>query len=153
MGLAVRQIGPTQRVICTVFHLRPDLGRTPRTNLRQLRLGSVTTLAVALTSIAAGNIAIGICGSNHTAGPAPGADATETELAEVSSGGTAQVWTQLEYGTDNSLSWSNLADGKAHIAVAVEYAQAAGGDPEGSLLGGKLLRGGLLRHGVLVRSD
>lgn len=29
---------------------------------------------------------------------------------------------------------------------------AAGGDPEGSLLGGKLLRGGLLRHGVLVGS-
>lgn len=28
---------------------------------------------------------------------------------------------------------------------------AAGGDPEGSLIGGKLIRGGLLMHGVLVR--
>jgi len=27
---------------------------------------------------------------------------------------------------------------------------AAGGDPEGSLIGGKLIRGGLLRHGVLI---
>jgi len=27
---------------------------------------------------------------------------------------------------------------------------APGGDPEGSLTGGKLIRGGLLRHGVLI---
>ena len=27
---------------------------------------------------------------------------------------------------------------------------AVGGDPEGSLIGGKLIRGGLLRHGVLI---
>jgi hypothetical protein len=27
----------------------------------------------------------------------------------------------------------------------------AGGDPEGSLLGGKIIRGGLLLHGVLGR--
>lgn len=33
---------------------------------------------------------------------------------------------------------------------AFEYV-AAGGDPEGSLIGGKLIRGGLLMHGVLVR--
>ena len=32
-----------------------------------------------------------------------------------------------------------------------KVAAAPGGDPEGSLLGGKLLRGGLLTHGVLVR--
>lgn len=35
--------------------------------------------------------------------------------------------------------------------VANDYTPAAGGDPEGSLIGGKLLRGGLLTHGVLVR--
>jgi hypothetical protein len=28
---------------------------------------------------------------------------------------------------------------------------AVGGDPEGSLIGGKLIRGGLLLHGVLGR--
>lgn len=32
------------------------------------------------------------------------------------------------------------------------FTASAGGDPEGSLVGGKLLRGGLLRHGVLVRA-
>ena len=36
------------------------------------------------------------------------------------------------------------------FAVYALYS-AAGGDPEGSLIGGKLLRGGLLTHGVLVR--
>jgi hypothetical protein len=30
--------------------------------------------------------------------------------------------------------------------------EAAGGDPEGSLISGKLIRGGLLMHGVLNRS-
>lgn len=30
------------------------------------------------------------------------------------------------------------------------FAAAGGGDPEGSLIGGKLIRGGLLKHGVLV---
>ena len=29
-------------------------------------------------------------------------------------------------------------------------ARVGGGDPEGSLTGGKLIRGGLLRHGVLI---
>jgi len=43
---------------------------------------------------------------------------------------------------------------RQHIALSYSgiAAAAAGGDPEGSLVGGKLLRGGLLRHGVLVRS-
>lgn len=36
--------------------------------------------------------------------------------------------------------------------LVVEYTEAGGGgDPEGSLIGGKLIRGGLLTHGVLVR--
>ena len=34
--------------------------------------------------------------------------------------------------------------------LVVAYTEAAGGDPEGSLIGGKLIRGGLLTHGVLV---
>lgn len=33
----------------------------------------------------------------------------------------------------------------------IEYTSGGGGDPEGSLIGGKLLRGGLLTHGVLIR--
>ena len=39
-----------------------------------------------------------------------------------------------------------------NIGTFKEAAGGGGGDPEGSLLGGKLLRGGLLRHGVLGRS-
>jgi len=34
-------------------------------------------------------------------------------------------------------------------SMYIDYT-AAGGDPEGSLTGGKLIRGGLLRHGVLI---
>jgi hypothetical protein len=37
------------------------------------------------------------------------------------------------------------------IVGAIFNVAVAGGDPEGSLLGGKLLRGGLLLHGVLGR--
>lgn len=39
----------------------------------------------------------------------------------------------------------------APLGFPWKVAAAPGGDPEGSLLGGKLLRGGLLTHGVLVR--
>lgn len=38
----------------------------------------------------------------------------------------------------------------AVVTVAIKPV-VAGGDPEGSLIGGKLIRGGLLKHGVLVR--
>ena len=80
----------------------------------------------------------------------PGTD--ETELADVTSGGASPHVIQLEYGTTTTINWS-WSGNAANAGVAVEYAQAAaGGDPEGSLLGGKLLRGGLLRHGVLTRS-
>lgn len=35
--------------------------------------------------------------------------------------------------------------------MEAEFPDVSGGDPEGSLIGGKLIRGGLLTHGVLVR--
>lgn len=43
------------------------------------------------------------------------------------------------------------ANGAADMLYAAFAGTADGGDPEGSLIGGKLLRGGLLMHGVLGR--
>lgn len=88
-------------------------------------IGNATTLAVTLTSIAAGNLAIGTIASLAAASITPGTN--ETEVAEVSSGGTGPIITQMEYGTDTNVDWSGLAT-TANLGVAIEYAQAATGD-------------------------
>lgn len=41
--------------------------------------------------------------------------------------------------------------GSDPATLTVDWTAGAGGDPEGSLIGGKLIRGGLLLHGVLGR--
>jgi len=54
--------------------------------------------------------------------------------------------------TGVTLNWSDVeTTARLYPALAIETFVEAGGDPEGSLLGGKLLRGGLLGHGVLTR--
>lgn len=53
--------------------------------------------------------------------------------------------------TPNPLSNASFtADTTRDYAIEIDYTES-GGDPEGSLIGGKLLRGGLLLHGVLTR--
>lgn len=61
--------------------------------------------------------------------------------------------TEVATGTSTTMSWTTAGGVAAWAIFAVPLKPvAAGGNPEGSLLGGKLLRGGLLRHGVLVGS-
>ena len=94
------------------------------------------------------------------------ATATEwpTTLTDVSYGGAADLW-----GTTWTVDDINHADFGARVVaqvvsaggsprvgavdrveITVHYTEAAGGDPEGRLVGGKLIRGGLLRGGVLA---
>lgn len=61
--------------------------------------------------------------------------------------GNGRDWTQGGTLTDEDpppVSWGGQI-------WALPFVAAAGGDPEGSLIGGKLIRGGLLVGGVLVR--
>ena len=85
-----------------------------------------TSLSVVLGGIAAGNLAIGSISlyGNAAGGVTPGTN--ETELADVASGGTGQMNTQMEYGTDITVNWS-WSNSNQNAGVAVEYAQAAGG--------------------------
>ena len=59
------------------------------------------------------------------------------------------------WGSNGPMVWHSENSGldRWHVdGVWSDYQAApAGGDPEGSLIGGKLIRGGLLLHGVLGR--
>ena len=91
-----------------------------------------------------------------------GADTTIAEtggatLVQENEGGTSNMPIGVSYElttatTAQAATWTVGASREWAAHVAFFKAAAAGGDPEGSLLGGKLLRGGLLQHGVLVGS-
>ena len=60
------------------------------------------------------------------------------------------------WGVNGPVVWHSETSGLGYWYAGGIYsdykaAEAAGGDPEGSLIGGKLIRGGLLLHGVLGR--
>jgi len=70
--------------------------------------------------------------------------------------GTANAWTKADLDTAQIGMRESVTDTHNALVSAiwlyVDHKPAVvGGDPEGSLLGGKLLRGGLLTHGVLTR--
>ena len=79
-----------------------------------LRAGDATC-TVTLGAIAAGNLAIGVVGTNSAGTITPGAN--ETELAEATGGASLSI--QMEYGTDNVVNWSTL--GTQGAGVAIEY--------------------------------
>lgn len=76
-----------------------------------------------------------------------------TTLSNVTGGSDGRVLVAMYDGTPTidttpSATWTG-ANSWGIIGIVVNVA-AEGGDPEGSLIGGKLIRGGLLKHGVLV---
>ena len=125
--------------------------RVAGTSTGQAATGAPTTGTVA--SGGAGAFA-GVVGTNtlgattHT----PGAD--YTQIIEEEDGATHMTGAyedRLVSGdTTDAADWTAPTLNASACVVAFYKEAAAGGDPEGSLLGGKLLRGGLLRQGVLL---
>jgi hypothetical protein len=122
---------------------------------------SDTTVRAASMAVAAANSAIIFFGSAHQSSTQtftpPTVTTTFAEDVDTWDSGSrfarevaSVVWTGSGATGDMDATYSATATDKIAFAVALNPA-AAGGDPEGSLLGGKLLRGGLLLHGVLGR--
>jgi hypothetical protein len=68
---------------------------------------------------------------------------TNTAIETQSRDDAFETTASASWATSTSVNWLGIA---AELKATV-----AGGDPEGSLLGGKIIRGGLLLHGVLGR--
>jgi len=111
---------------------------------------STTPLATLAAFGDAGNATFGSIGSyNATDHTAPG-----TGFTEIQETGNGDTRVATEFRNDNDTTVNATLDNSVEWdVIAVEIAAAVvGGDPEGSLVGGKLIRGGLLKHGVLVRA-
>ena len=52
-------------------------------------------------------------------------------------------------GSNLDIDTRDFINGGTTARLVIDFTAAAGGDPEGHLIGGKLIRGGLLRSGVL----
>jgi hypothetical protein len=98
--------------------------------------------------------------SQWGASTAAGAGATvETIIQEivnrggwVSGNSTVLIWEQHTLDAARDLFIQTYDTSSAVAAkLDIDYTAPVGGDPEGSLIGGKLIRGGLLLHGVLGR--
>ena len=80
----------------------------------------------------------------------------DPDFTEIPHGAGTDIWfwgyIENPAASAQSLSYSTGDSATTGVVQIVAFVgAAAGGDPEGSLIGGKLLRGGLLLHGVLGR--
>jgi len=115
-------------------------------------INSHTSLAVTLAAFAdATNNAVWSTAQINVSGASLTREAGYTALGDVTlaSENTNQLISFWKTGQDTSVESTNSSTTSDSIAIAIELAMAASGDPEGRLVGGKLIRGGLLRGGVL----